>query len=108
MSDTDDEVLSFPDQENIDQNIKKLLENGKKEKENKRVGSKDKIRENISQIFVLKEDIGKPLDCNKLASIPENFYLDKSDKTKFLLKQYNKQKLKIRLLYHIVIKISAI
>ena len=108
MNDTDDEVLSFPDQENIDQNIKKLLENGKKEKENKRVGSKDKIRENISQIFVLKEDIGKPLDCNKLASIPEKFYLDKSDKTKFLLKQYNKQKLKIRLLYHIVIKISAI
>ena len=41
MSDADDEVLSLPDQENIDQKIKELLENDKKEKENKRAGSKD-------------------------------------------------------------------
>ena len=94
MSDADDEVLSLPDQENIDQKIKELLENDKKEKENKRAGSEDKIHENISQNFILKEDIGKPLDCNKLASILEKFYVDKSDedKTKFLLKQYNKTK----------------
>lgn len=43
MRDADDEVLSLPDQENIDQNIKELLENGKEEKKNKRAGSKTKI-----------------------------------------------------------------
>ena len=44
--------------------------------------------EKFSQNLVHKEDRGKPLVCNNLASILEKLYLDKINEEKFFTKAY--------------------
>ena len=65
LENSNDDIVSLPDQEVLDKNVEELLCENKQNKSKKQEKSKDSVLDGICQEFTLREDYGSPIFSGK-------------------------------------------